>query len=106
MADMRVLALCCGAKNTILQCKYWTSEWSIDMTDYAAKPYARLPETPRTSGSSWKAPKLLKGLSRTMESFVNACQAASEYERRSALTGPAHSGDIAREVFTKYFDGR
>ena len=76
------------------------------MTDYAAKPYARLPETPSDSGSSRNGPKFLEGIARTMESFINACDAASEYERRTALTSPAQSGDIAREVYAKYFDER
>ena len=76
------------------------------MTDYAAKPYARLPETPSNSGSSRKAPKFLEGITRTMKSFINACHAASEYERRTAQMGPAHAGEIAREVYTKYFDER
>ena len=76
------------------------------MTGYAASPNAGLPRTPSTSGSSWNLLKFLKGPLRFAETFLIACRAASEYERRVAATNPAHAGDVAREVYKKYFDGR
>ena len=76
------------------------------MTGYAATPSAGLPGTPSTSGSFGKLPKFLKGLFQTIESFFTACQAASEYQRKLATAKHENGGDIARQVYTKYFDGR
>ena len=75
------------------------------MTGYAATPSAGLPRTPSTSGSSGNLPKFLKGSLRIAETFLIACRAASEYERRVTATGHANAGEVAREVYTKYFDG-
>ncbi|MEM8743610.1 MAG: hypothetical protein AAGF14_03135, partial [Pseudomonadota bacterium] len=75
------------------------------MTGYAATPSAGLPTTPSSSGSSGKLPKFAKGLFRTVETFFLACQAASEYQRRLATAKHENAGDVARDVYTKYFDG-